>query len=455
MSISSSAAVLGDAFDFNLHLEDTPTNKYFQMKHLFQVTAVGLAVILIWSLSFSSGLMIWQSPNIIQYNNPKIDDMNASFVSYRLKISDMNSLYSSKINDMNLLYASKIDDMNLLYRSKIEDMNAFFNTRVNSINEAITVLKSEISNSNEEKVKLVDIEPFKMEITVNISALTYQIKEQSDLLSKLNELHLTAEQNLEEMRTKQNKYIEISTTSTETQERIKQFYIRIETIKTQQESMKAYQESFRKQQEVIKIEQSVPSISSNTSIESQRISLLLTRIQILEERMSKALDIANGSIDTSDIVINNQNDIRYYDSLAETIISRIWDENKKIYEIIFLPKERPLQIMNDLNIDQKVTPSTVATVPYSSSTYSTYDDVADFAGKLAGGKIIYKETSATYSYPMDIKNIPNSLSNYFGILFERPLSNYYLGLDTGVGMPEDAISSDMSLGSCWPLQVCT
>jgi hypothetical protein len=289
----------------------------------------------------------------------------------------------------------------------------------------------------------MDIKPVQVDSTVNISALNSQITVQSHLLFKLNELHLTTAQTLEEIRTKQNKYDQISTTTTETQERIKQFYSRIESMKIQQESMKENQESIFKQHELIKIQQSVPLISSNTSIESHRISLLLNKIQILEERMSKAIYIANASIDTSDI--ENENDIRYYDSLAETVINRIWDENKESYKSSFVPELCPMQIANDVNNDENVTPNVIATVLYS-SLYSTYDDIADFAGKLSGGKIIYKETSETYSYPMDNSN---TVSSYFNEFLKTSL-----GLDPGVGVPEDVISSDMSLGSCWPMKVC-
>lgn len=421
MSVASSA---GETFDFNLYLEDEP-NKCFQKQHLFRVTVIIMLLILIASLGLFRVNVISPSPNIVPYNHSKIDDMNASFVIYRLKIDAMNTL---------------------------------LNTRVNSINETIKELRSEISNSNKAKMKLIDTKSSKIESTLNISTLINQIKEQSDSLFMLNELQLKAAIDLEEIRVRQSKNNVGSSLTTETQERITQFYSRIESIKIQQESMKIYQESMRRQQKSIKLQQSIPMIS-NTVTESHRMSLLKKKIEILEERISKAIDVANESIDNSDVVINSQYDIRHYDTIAETIISRVWDEHEEIYRTNFVPQECPFQTINDLNNDDKVAPTAVS----HTSVYSSFEDEADFAAKFAGGEITYKETSRTYSYPVNIKNISNSFhvnnENIFFMImkvisfFDPQLLNFTFGLDSGVGKPEDAISSDMSLGSCWPMEV--
>ena len=97
----------------------------------------------------------------------------------------------------------------------------------------------------------------------------------------------------------------------------------------------------------------------------------------------------------------------------------------------------------------------------------------DFARRVAGAHIILEGTSATYIHPeRNLKHYSNKLLRYFGISEDSyicnnrivdQLSQYtdsvtpfltnVLGLNNGIGSPEDIISPDMSLGSCWPMQV--
>ena len=97
----------------------------------------------------------------------------------------------------------------------------------------------------------------------------------------------------------------------------------------------------------------------------------------------------------------------------------------------------------------------------------------DFARRVAGAHIILEGTSATYVHPERcLKHYSNRILKYFGISEDSyicnnrivdQLSHYTdsitpfltnaLGLNNGIGSPEDIISPDMSLGSCWPMQV--
>ena len=97
----------------------------------------------------------------------------------------------------------------------------------------------------------------------------------------------------------------------------------------------------------------------------------------------------------------------------------------------------------------------------------------DFARRVAGAHIILEGTSATYIHPeRNLKHYSNRILKYFGISEDSyicnnrivdQLSHYTdsitpfltnaLGLNNGIGSPEDIISPDMSLGSCWPMQV--
>ena len=62
----------------------------------------------------------------------------------------------------------------------------------------------------------------------------------------------------------------------------------------------------------------------------------------------------------------------------------------------------------------------------------------NLASPSAGCHVVRELTSPTFSRS-DI--LPN---NYFVNL---------LGINRGVGVPEDAISDDLSLGHCWPMKV--
>ena len=66
-------------------------------------------------------------------------------------------------------------------------------------------------------------------------------------------------------------------------------------------------------------------------------------------------------------------------------------------------------------------------------------ELINFASPSAGCKIVYSLTSPTYSLS---SFLPNSY-----------VTNYLFGINHGVGVPEDAISEEISLGHCWPMQV--
>ena len=97
----------------------------------------------------------------------------------------------------------------------------------------------------------------------------------------------------------------------------------------------------------------------------------------------------------------------------------------------------------------------------------------DFARRQAGARILPEGTSETFVHPdMNFKQFSKSVMKYLGVSSDSSIANsaivsqisdiadsfvptvvQILGLDSGIGRPEDAISSDMSLGSCWPMQV--
>ena len=95
---------------------------------------------------------------------------------------------------------------------------------------------------------------------------------------------------------------------------------------------------------------------------------------------------------------------------------------------------------------------------------------ADFARRQAGAQIVHIGTSVTYTPPeMNFKHLFSNLLDYSGLntnsFIMNPIATgitsvadaivpsafHFLGLDFGIGRPEDALSSDMSLGSCWPM----
>eukprot|EP01038_Epipyxis_sp_PR26KG_P005043 gene5043-7037_t len=85
----------------------------------------------------------------------------------------------------------------------------------------------------------------------------------------------------------------------------------------------------------------------------------------------------------------------------------------------------------------------------------------DYALSSAGGQIVHNMTSATYFPPT--KRIDETIKSFFKESGLPELNNYIpsirgdkilntLGIHIGVGTPEDAISLDTSLGSCWPVE---
>lgn len=81
----------------------------------------------------------------------------------------------------------------------------------------------------------------------------------------------------------------------------------------------------------------------------------------------------------------------------------------------------------------------------------------DFASAKLGGEIVTSMTSATYfpknAHPpsLDFLSSLRIPTDSAALIFKMIYGT--LGIDLGVGKPEDAIDEDMSLGSCWPLQV--
>ena len=90
---------------------------------------------------------------------------------------------------------------------------------------------------------------------------------------------------------------------------------------------------------------------------------------------------------------------------------------------------------------------------------------ADFAQRSAGGRVDHHNTSQTYVPPhWQLSNVARASLQSYGIGHELsdmiPLAFIeakllqlaaFLGIDRDTGIPEDAISTDMTLGSCWPM----
>ena len=68
---------------------------------------------------------------------------------------------------------------------------------------------------------------------------------------------------------------------------------------------------------------------------------------------------------------------------------------------------------------------------------SNYKD-KNLASPSAGCHVVHDLTSPTFSRSDFLPN------NYFVNIF---------GINHGVGVPEDAITDDLSLGHCWPMKV--
>ncbi len=85
----------------------------------------------------------------------------------------------------------------------------------------------------------------------------------------------------------------------------------------------------------------------------------------------------------------------------------------------------------------------------------------DFALHTAGSTVIQSHTSPTY-FPKEIGQRVDAylasvglsvLSQYLSVGTNIPLLLALLGINPGLGEPQDALTPKLSLGSCWPMQV--
>jgi hypothetical protein len=469
---ASSVAVLTQAFDFDLHLEnEKPISPKLYSR---SINFLGIAVILV----LVSTLL----------------HLHPLQLSAQRTQSSINSAITSQINER---------------LEQTKDLNEQLSTRMNTLNDTISSLRSRVFEV-EKKPVVNNIDVFvaaKSKIDESLKSLKARIEAQSKKWDETSKIQQRTAAELE--RSKVARSLEISTTNAV-----------IRNIEGNFTLLRS------------KIEAVTNSQTAMTETRLIAHEQLLLEVAKLEERFQSALENAGGvfSYMKGDLgfVFNDETSTwdrvassSYSDAFVESIVRDVWIENEEAYQSTLPNRVCPVvpvaektkrttktakgkakatstttsikklkpKPKTDINGEEK----TVSTIVPATSKSNKVEAVQvenieksipatvtaavvmlpDFARRVAGAKVVLEGTSATYIHPSkNLKLYSSTLLNYFGIREDNfirnngianqlsqftdsvtPYLTNVLGLNNGIGSPDDVISPDMSLGSCWPMEV--
>lgn len=149
---------------------------------------------------------------------------------------------------------------------------------------------------------------------------------------------------------------------------------------------------------------------------------------------------------------------------AARVQAGITETNERAAELLDECSNRLAQVTEDLRTSEDSL-YTMQTQARENRSIRRSASKTNFADRSAGSTIDYTSTSQTYIAPnWQLRNIAENFLHSRGIgrtvTAWLPLGAVeshalqlasFLGIDRNTGSPEDAISSDMSLGSCWPM----
>lgn len=214
----------------------------------------------------------------------------------------------------------------------------------------------------------------------------------------------------------------------------------------------------------LKLNDNINQISTTVSAYLATINDLLNDNQLLKHMYQEQniIDIIQENV--KEIMNKNLDDLTL--NIKESILSSDKDTVIELYNSLSSYKLS----VSSAKLDSKFNEEFVT--PVESNTNGHMYTPYDFS---YNSKIIFSKTSATYlpihQYDVLINYVKkvlqlNSLIDYFpsykSTIQELPevlLKSYFnfvygiLGLDVGVGRHDDILSNDMTLGSCWPLEV--
>ena len=224
-------------------------------------------------------------------------------------------------------------------------------------------------------------------------------------------------------------------------------------------------------------------LKSQNAFLQQKITNLEGKFSALVQESDKSNDAAMTTGGDTSITLGG---LKCSPSQVENIVTNEWNKNIEIYRKFnpvitcpvtpILPPTIVEKFVEKIVIKNvvKIVEKNLTTVVYRPAVAATPVILSpDYARKQAGSEIIHESSSHTYTpREMDFGHVSQNILNYLGVnsnsfLVENPLSVqirtiaesvapsfvHLLGMDNKIGKPEDAISTDISLGSCWPMEV--
>lgn len=424
-SSSSSAAALTESFDYDLHLETEKPTGFFSRWRLSQFYGVILFVTL--TLSFS----------------------------YYRHTSPHRSVEPPPVDDI----ISKEKEQETLFKIRLkvtEDLNEQVKSRISLLNESIASLRSRVYEIERKPVMTtsVNFTATKIIIDTNVKSLSDRLHNQSLVLNNLEEMQKITKSDIDKLRAESDeKDTKYSFYAADITERLTRIHTSLDTIQTKREQL------------LFNL-----SVTNESKLKSRNM-ILLGKITKLEEKFSSAIETAgaftNKMLHTKVEQVDDNGNVKHSSNQVEVVVRNVWSENMEIYQKLIPVPECPKMIIPPPKIIEIIKYAEVV-IPVEPPPLSV-----DYARGHSGAEIVHEETSVTYTPPeIDFKHFSTNILNYLGIDRNSELGDSFiisyltkiidiivpniihiLGIDNSAGRPEDAISSDMSLGSCWPVQV--
>ena len=501
---ATSVAALTHSFDFDLHLEgDKPKVHLLQGRSYIFVVAIILGMVSsLWYRSPRKTTAQTVQP-LADIMIPNPVDLAKELNDRFKKTKDLNELIASRINILNDTVSSlRSRVLQIEKRPVLTNPENFTATKIN-INNKFVALADQIKIQSE---KFDNIAEVQMTTTSALKGL------QTSLSSKVTQLPAavqTVEESLALLQSRVDKFSamekEARAANTEFEAKKAQMLLEATKAKTEAseariesdankakiltdarkaktEAMRAKTEALNAKTEAVKAKTEaskarIESEGMGKKLESQNL-LFVQKITKLEEKFTSTLKTADKAFAHMRADLNltaaagsekwDIADGNVSDSFLEGIVRNVWNENKELYKSklpdLTCPKtvtvvNKIVEVTVEKEVEKKVVEAVVNT--------------PDFARRQAGARILPEGTSETFVHPdMNFKQFSKSVMKYLGVSSDSSIANsaivsqisdiadsfvptvvQILGLDSGIGRPEDAISSDMSLGSCWPMQV--
>ena len=474
---ASSVAALTHSFDFDLHLEgDKPKGQVLQGRsYIFCVAIILGLVSSLWYRSprKTSAQMVQPLAEMII---PNPVDLAKELNDRLKKTKDLNELIASRINILNDTVSSlRSRVLQIEKRPILTNPENFTSTRIDINNRFLALadhmrIQSEkIDNTTEvQKTAASALQALKTTVSSKVSQLPATIKTVEENLARLNV-------RVEEFSVKETEAKKAKMAS----EAIKaKMLAEASKAKLESEASKAKMLTESSKAKIEASDARLESEERQKRLESQNLQYL-QKISKLEEKFATTLKNAGKAFAhmRADLNLTAAAESNKWDGITDGIVSEIfvegivrnvWNENKKIYQNklpdLACPKsvtvvDKIVEIIVEKEVEKKVVEAVINT--------------PDFARRQAGAKIISEGTSETFLHPdMNFRQFSKSVFKQLGVSSDSTIANSamisqigdiadffvpslvrILGLDSGIGRPEDAISADMGLGSCWPMQV--